>query len=33
MLVVESSDAGDVMGRTFHNHMVPRSKVKSYVGG
>ena len=33
MLVVESSDAGEVMGRIFHNHMVLWSKVKSYAGG
>ena len=33
MLVVESSDAGEVMGRIFHNHMVLRSKVKPYIGG
>ena len=33
MLVVESSDGGDVMRRICHNHMVLWSKVQSNVGG
>ena len=31
MSVVESSDAGQVMDRFFHNHMVLWFKVRSYV--
>ena len=33
VLVVESSDAGEVMCRFVHNHMILWSNVKSYVGG
>ena len=33
MLVVESLDPGEVMGRVAHNHVVLWSKVKLYVGG
>ena len=33
MMMVESSDAGEVQGIFFHNHMVRWSKVKSYDDG
>ena len=33
MLVVESTDAGEVMGSFFLSHMVLWFKMTSYVGG
>ena len=33
MLVVKSSDAGEVMGRILHDHMAFWFEVKSSVGG